>query len=77
MSIRVLHILHTNINEKLSLKFVFITLLKFYIAFSKHGSVWNPIKRLYLALKRDLLLLQAEEAFSGTVLKPFFLMVLS
>ncbi len=31
-----------------------------YIAFSKHGSVWNPIKNV-------LLLLQAEEPFSGTV----------
>ncbi len=77
MSIRVLHILHTNINEKLSLKMLFITLLKFYLAFPKHGTVWNPIKRLYIALKRVLLLLQAEEAFSGTVLEPFFLMVLS
>ncbi len=38
-----------------------------YITFSKHGSVWNPIKRLYLTLKMVLLLLQAEEPFSDTV----------
>ncbi len=56
-----------NILNELSLKRLFITLLRSYIAFSKHGSVWNPIKRFYLALKRVLPLLQAEEPFSGTV----------
>ncbi len=45
----------------------FITPLRSYIAFSKHGSGWNHIKKLCLALKMVLLLLQAEEPFSGTV----------
>lgn len=58
---------YTNMNEnKLSIKMLFITPLRFFKAFSMHVFM-KPYKRFHLELKRVLLLLQAEEPFSGTV----------
>ncbi len=37
------------------------------VTFSKHGSVWNHIKKVLFSTKMILPLLQAEEPFSGTV----------
>ncbi len=46
-----------------------MTQLMSYLAFSKHGSVWNPIKKVLFSNKKGscFSLLQAEEPFSGTV----------
>ncbi len=54
---------------------LFITPLRSYIAFSKHGSVWNPIKKVIFSTKMGSAIVTSRRTLFWYCLEPFFLRV--